>query len=152
MNYFVIVTSGNDCDRFRNFYVGEASDIARYLLDETEDAINGYRDGMTLKECEDWYHCDFDDYRKLKRRKKHFPEELIRNYCFEMSDMWISTSYFASQPKEVENLINDFLCNNDLEYKLKNTPLAEADVSEAFYELETIYNNDFQELKHFTTK
>lgn len=98
MRYCVTVSYGNDCDRFENTIVGELSEIAEYLIDESNESI--YAEGMTLKELEEWYCCDFDDYRKLKRRKKNFPEELIRNYYFQMSDQYVSVSEFKKENEE----------------------------------------------------
>ena len=71
------------------------------------------RDGMTLKECEGWYCCDFDSYRKLKRRKKNFPEELIRHYYFQMDDMYVSVSDMATSSEDVEKMISDFNKENE---------------------------------------
>lgn len=113
LSYCIIVSVGNDCNRFKRLYSGDLSDIAKCLLDESEEALNACRDGMTLKQCEEWYCCDFDSYRKLKRRKKNFPEELIRNYYFQMSDMYVSVSEMARSPEEIEKMINDFNKENE---------------------------------------
>lgn len=137
MNYYAIISFGNDCDSFTSFVTGNLSSIVECLLDESNEAI--YSEGMSLKEYEEWYHCDFDSYRKLKRIKKHFREELIQNYYFQLSDMYVSTTAIAHTPEEIENLINTFIDEKNLKYILKSKLMTDEDVNSAFFELESIY-------------
>lgn len=138
MNYFVIVSLGNDCSGFYRFYIGELSEIAGYLLDESEESFNGV--GHNLKELKEEYYCEFDSYIKLKRRKVFFPEELIRSYSFVLSDMYVSTYAMTDSTEEVVNIINDFIEDKEMDYKLKNPSLSEEELCEAFYEIGEIYN------------
>ena len=144
---YCIVSSGNDCDRFVHFYSGELSVLARCVLDESEEVLNACRDGMTLAECEDWYCCDFESYRKLKRIKKNFKKEHLESYYFQMDDMWVSASV-ACEKDELEEMIYDFISDKELDYSLK-PELTDTQLHEAFYELESIYDKNCENPKYF---
>ena len=148
MSYCAIVCSGNDCDRFVHFYTGELSDIAKYVLEESEEILYSCRDGMTLKECENWYSCDFESYRKLKRIKKHFKKEHLDCYDFQMDDMWVNVS-IAREKDELEEMINNFIDYKELNCSLKSE-LTEEQLYKAFFELESIYDECCKEPEFFT--
>jgi hypothetical protein len=147
MKYFVIVSLGNDCTSLYNFYIDEPSKIAKCILEESELSFSGL--GRDLKRLEGEYYCDFESYRKLKRRRVFFPVDLIQYYSFTLSDMYVSTYAMTNSIEDVIDIIDNFIEENEMDYQLKTTSLSEEDICNAFYELAELYNGVCDKPKYY---